>query len=84
MTVRRFVTAALLGVSLSAGVVPAVANAQPGNCCCPVGQTGVIYGCASFCVPGKALDVDTGLCVAAPPPYPHAPIPPPEYPRPPF
>ena len=74
MAVRRLVAAALLAGSLSAGVVPVVASAQPGNCCCPPGQTGVIYGCASFCLPGKALDTSTGLCVPAPPPYPHPPI----------
>lgn len=77
MTVRRFVTAGLLVVSLSAGVAPVLpitASAQPGNCCCPPGQTGVIYGCSSFCVDGKALDTSTGLCVPVPPPYPHPPV----------
>jgi hypothetical protein len=72
---RRFLTAAVLVAGMSAASVPAIGAAQPGNCCCPPGQTGVIYGCASFCVDGKALDTSTGLCVAAPPPYPHPPLP---------
>lgn len=37
---------------------------------CPPGQTGVIYGCAPFCVEGKALDTQTGLCMPLPPPPP--------------
>jgi hypothetical protein len=37
---------------------------------CPDGQTGVIYGCAPFCVDGKALDVATGLCMPVTPPPP--------------
>ena len=73
MTLRRMVTATLLFASLCA-VPPTIAAAQPGNCCCPPGQTGVIYGCASFCVDGKALDSSTGLCVPVPPPYPHPPV----------
>lgn len=73
MTLRRMATAALLVAGLCT-VPPAIASAQPGNCCCPPGQTGVIYGCASFCVDGRALDTSTGLCVPVPPPYPHPPV----------
>ncbi|HEX2212751.1 MAG TPA: hypothetical protein VHH12_04700 [Mycobacterium sp.] len=73
MALRRMLTSAVLFAALCAAP-PALATAQPGNCCCPPGQTGVIYGCASFCVDGKALDTSTGLCVAAPPPYPHPPV----------
>ena len=75
MTVRRFTSAALLAAALSvAPIAPVVATAQPGNVGCQPGETGVIYGCTSFCVAGKALDVNTGLCMPAPPPYPHPPL----------
>jgi hypothetical protein len=69
MRLRRFLTAVLFAAALSAAPVSApVAAAQPGNCCCPPGQTGVIYGCAPFCIEGKYLDPNTGLCtpIAAP------------------
>ncbi|MCV6979923.1 hypothetical protein H7I53_06740 [Mycolicibacterium pulveris] len=67
--------AALFAVALAAAPCSAAASvAQPGNVGCAPGETGVIYGCAPFCVPGKALDVNTGLCVPAPPPFPHPPI----------
>nr|WP_090277508.1 hypothetical protein [Mycolicibacterium komanii]CRL72073.1 hypothetical protein CPGR_02683 [Mycolicibacterium komanii] len=75
MTLRRHLIAGLFAAALvAAPVSPVVAAAQPGNCCCPPGQTGVIYGCSSFCVDGKALDTSTGLCVPVPPPYPHPPV----------
>jgi hypothetical protein len=67
--VRRATAVALLVSGLSAAT-PFIAVAQPGNCCCPDGQTGVIYGCAPFCVPGKFLDTNTGLCTPIPPPQP--------------
>jgi hypothetical protein len=56
-----------------AGPAPHTVTAQPPGSC-PPGETGVIYGCAPFCVEGKALDVQTGLCmpVAPPPPPPPA------------
>jgi hypothetical protein len=69
MTVRKAITAALFVAALSAATIsPAIAVAQPGNCCCPPGQTGVIYGCAPFCIEGKYLDTNTGLCTPIPPP----------------
>ncbi|WP_372448152.1 hypothetical protein [[Mycobacterium] fortunisiensis] len=37
---------------------------------CPPGETGVTNGCAPFCVPGRQLDVATGLCLPVPPPPP--------------
>ncbi|MGV0714783.1 hypothetical protein ABQE93_05190 [Mycolicibacterium sp. XJ662] len=75
VSLRRSVCAALFTAALAAAPFsPAVAVAQPGNVGCAPGETGVIYGCAPFCVPGKALDVSTGLCVPAPPPFPHPPI----------
>ncbi|MCZ0727781.1 hypothetical protein [Mycolicibacterium iranicum] len=72
--VRRYVGAAVIAVATGAAplaasalTAPAISNAQ-----CPPGQTGVIYGCSPFCVPGKFLDTQTGLCmpVAPPPPAP--------------
>lgn len=71
---RRSVTAVLFTAAVAAALSPAVAVAQPGNVGCAPGETGVIYGCSPFCVPGKALDVNTGLCVPAPPPFPHPPV----------
>jgi hypothetical protein len=60
------VAAAVTGPLLAAA--PPTSMAQ-----CPPGQTGVIYGCAPFCVPGKYLDTQTGLCMPVPPPPPPAP-----------
>jgi hypothetical protein len=40
---------------------------------CPPGETGVIYGCAPFCLPGKYLSPENGLCMPIPPPPPPAP-----------
>jgi hypothetical protein len=63
------IVTAFSAVALATALVfPVTAAAQPGNCCCPPGQTGVIYGCAPFCLPGKVLDDQTGLCVPEPPP----------------
>ena len=69
--VRRYVGAAVIAVAAGAAplaasalTAPAISKAQ-----CPPGQTGVIYGCSPFCVPGKFLDTQTGLCMpVAPPP----------------
>ncbi len=44
---------------------PAVSSA------CVDGETGVTNGCAPFCLPGKALDVNTGLCMPVPEPAPN-------------
>ncbi|WNG88096.1 hypothetical protein C6A87_002155 [Mycobacterium sp. ITM-2016-00317] len=59
--------AAVAPLAASAWSTPATPTAQ-----CPPGQTGVIYGCAPFCVEGKYLDTQTGLCmpIAPPPPAP--------------
>jgi hypothetical protein len=38
---------------------------------CLPGETGVTNACAPFCLPGKALDVQTGLCVPVPDPAPN-------------
>lgn len=67
--VRYLAAAALVAAPLTAlvGTPASTTTAQ-----CPPGETGVIYGCSPFCVPGKYLDTQTGLClpVAAPPPPP--------------
>ncbi len=65
-----FVAAGAVAAPLAAGAftTPATSVAQ-----CPPGQTGVIYGCAPFCLPGKYLDTQTGLCMPVPPPPPPAP-----------
>jgi hypothetical protein len=71
-SVRRLTGAALAAAALAtvpmAGVIvftPAVSSA------CLPGETGVTNGCAAFCLPGKALDVQTGLCVPVPDPAPN-------------
>jgi hypothetical protein len=69
MAKRRILTAVLFAAALAAApITPSTAAAQPGNCCCPPGQTGVIYGCSSFCIEGKYLDTNTGLCMPVTPP----------------
>jgi hypothetical protein len=69
----------IVGATLAAPVASVLAAAPqtvlaqpPGSC--PPGQTGVIYGCTPFCLPGKALDLQTGLCMPVPPPPPPAPM----------
>jgi len=76
-SLRTLTTAALSVAALAsaqmAGVIvftPAVSSA------CLPGETGVTNGCAPFCLPGKALDVQTGLCVAVPDPSPNGVNPP--------
>lgn len=78
-TIRHFlaaavVAAAAIGLPFAATVrtVPATSIAQ-----CPPGETGVIYGCTPFCLPGKYLSPENGLCMPIPPPPP----PPPPAPR---
>lgn len=68
---RRSIAASLaagaLGVASIAGLAvisPAVASA------CPPGYTGITNGCNPFCVPGKFLNAQTGLCEPLPPPPP--------------
>ncbi|MDZ4270707.1 MAG: hypothetical protein U1D00_34405 [Mycobacterium sp.] len=64
--VATVIAAAALAVPLAAAATTApVSTAQ-----CPPGETGVIYGCSPFCVPGKFLDTRTGLCMPVPPPPP--------------
>lgn len=74
-TIRRYLAAAAfaagaIALPFAAGVqsVPTTSFAQ-----CPPGQTGVIYGCAPFCVEGKYLSPENGLCMPIAPPPPPAP-----------
>jgi hypothetical protein len=72
-SLRKLIAAALSVAALMAGAIvltPAVSSA------CLPGETGVTNGCAPFCLPGKALDVQTGLCVAVPDPSPNGVNPP--------
>jgi len=59
-----------------AGVIvftPAISSA------CLPGEAAGADACAAFCLPGKALDVATGLCVPVPNPAPNG-VNPPIYP----
>jgi len=68
--IATIVAAAAIGLPLAAAVQPAPATSIAQ---CPPGETGVIYGCAPFCVPGKFVDPQTGLCMPVPPPPPPTP-----------
>jgi len=68
--IATIVAAAAIGLPLAAAVQPAPATSIAQ---CPPGETGVIYGCAPFCVPGKFVDPQTGLCMPVPPPPPPSP-----------
>lgn len=72
---RRVILAAVSAAALAAAPVVAVATAPAALAGCPDGQTGVIYGCTPFCLPGLVLDTQTGLCVKVPPPAPPPPPP---------
>lgn len=65
---RRLAVAVLSAAAMAAAPVAAVTAAAPAAAGCPDGETGVIYGCAPFCLPGLALDTATGLCEKVPPP----------------
>jgi hypothetical protein len=74
---RRLISAALFMAALVTAPMAAVTVVSPavGWACLP-GETGVTNGCAPFCLPGLALDTQTGLCVRdprVPPPAPPAP-----------
>ncbi|WNG92837.1 hypothetical protein [Mycobacterium sp. ITM-2016-00318] len=79
-SLRRLTAAALSAAVLAAvpmaGVIvftPAISSA------CLPGETAGADACAAFCLPGKALDVATGLCVPVPNPAPNG-VNPPIYP----
>jgi len=72
-SLRRLTSAAALTALPMAGVVvftPAVSSA------CLPGETAGATACAPFCLPGKALDVQTGRCVPVPDPAPNGVNPP--------
>jgi hypothetical protein len=73
--ISRLLGAVVLTATALAGPVAAAVQTAPATSTaqCPPGQTGVIYGCAPFCLPGKYLDTATGLCMPVPPPPPPAP-----------
>ncbi|RDH74056.1 hypothetical protein DVS77_33810 [Mycolicibacterium moriokaense] len=70
-SLKRLTGTALAAATLAGGAMAGVTVVSPavGSACLP-GETGVTNGCAPFCLPGKALDVPTGLCVAVPDPAP--------------
>lgn len=72
-SLRRLTGAAVMATLPMAGVIvftPAVSSA------CLPGETAGASACAPFCLPGKALDVQTGLCVPVPDPSPNGVNPP--------
>jgi hypothetical protein len=78
MTPLRLLTATALSASALATVPMAVAvvfTPAIGSACVP-GETAGASACASFCLPDKALDVQTGLCVPVPDPAPNGVNPP--------
>ena len=62
---RRLTGAALAAMAAVIVVSPAVSSA------CLPGETAGATACAPFCLPDKALDVQTGLCVPVPDPAPN-------------
>lgn len=69
--IARYAVAAAIAAAALAGPLTAAATIAPVSTAqCPPGETGVIYGCSPFCVPGKFLDTRTGLCTPLPPPPP--------------
>ncbi len=70
---RRLLIAALSAVALTAAMAPVLIAPRAVNTACVPGETGVIYGCTPFCLPGRYFDYDhTGLCLPDPPPPPPA------------
>jgi hypothetical protein len=72
VTVTALSAAALAAVPMAGVIVftPAISSA------CLPGETAGATACAPFCLPGKALDVQTGLCVPVPDPAPNGVNPP--------
>ena len=62
---HRFARTAVCAVTLAAAMA---LPAPPKSSACADGETGVTNGSAPFCVPGKHLDLQTGLCQPIPPP----------------
>jgi hypothetical protein len=74
---RRLTAGALSVAALTAAAMAGVVVFSPavGSACLP-GETAGASACAPFCLPGKALDVQTGLCVVVPDPAPNGVNPP--------
>ena len=69
---RRLTGAALAAMAAVIVVSPAVIVFSPGvSSACLPGETAGATACAPFCLPDKALDVQTGLCVPVPDPAPN-------------
>ena len=78
MTPLRLLTATALSASALATIpmtVAVVFTPAISSACLP-GETAGASACAAFCLPGKALDVQTGLCVPVPDPAPNGVNPP--------
>ncbi len=76
-SLRRLTTAALTVAALSATPMAVVTIVSPAvSSACLPGETAGASACAPFCLPGKALDVQTGLCVPVPDPAPNGVNPP--------
>ena len=76
-SLRRLTAAAVSAAALDAAPITGVIVFTPDiSSACADGETGVTNGCAPFCLPGKALDVNTGLCMPVPDPAPNGVNPP--------
>ena len=76
-SLRRLTTAALTVAALIATPMAVVTIVTPAiSSACLPGETAGASACAPFCLPGKALDVQTGLCVPVPDPAPNGVNPP--------
>ena len=71
-SLRRLMTVALSVAALAAAPMAAITVVPPAvSSACLPGETAGASACAPFCLPGKALDVQTGLCVPVPNPAPN-------------
>ena len=76
-SLRRLATAALSVAALATVPMAAIVVFSPAvSSACLPGETAGASACAPFCLPGKALDVQTGLCVPVPDPAPNGVNPP--------
>lgn len=72
--VWRGVLTVVSAAVLSAGSMAVATIVAPAsNSACPPGETGVTNGCSPFCIPGRQLDLATGLCLPVSPPPPASP-----------
>jgi hypothetical protein len=75
---RRLVSAGVSIAALTAAPMAVTVISPAVSSACLPGETGVTNGCAPFCLPGLALNLQTGLCDRDPR------VPPPPPPAPPF